>query len=98
MDALEKTLESISKMRPAEVRTEMDDLRSGCDCPTCPSYDKCAKSKDELLFCFVGKSNCIDVDMGCLCPSCPITHSQGLKHQYHCLRGSEMQLRTKPLH
>jgi hypothetical protein len=95
MDAFEKTLESISKMEPDAVKTEMEELKEGCDCPTCPSYYKCDKMNEELLFCFVGKSSCIDVDKGCLCPSCPITQSQGLKHQYYCLRGSEMQLRTK---
>ena len=95
MDALEKTLESLSKMKPAEAKTKMKELKEACDCPTCPSYNRCSKVDEELLFCFAGKSSCITDDKGCLCPSCPITHMQGLKHQYYCLRGSEMQMRNK---
>jgi hypothetical protein len=61
-----------------------------CTCPSCPTYNKCAKNAKELLFCVTGKSfMCISDDKGCICPTCPVTEVIGLKQTSFCIKGSE---------
>jgi hypothetical protein len=61
-----------------------------CTCPSCPTYNHCAKKANELLYCASGKSfMCISEEKECICPSCPVTPGFGLKHTSFCTRGSE---------
>lgn len=61
-----------------------------CLCPTCPSYNTCAKDKSEMLFCSpeVGKSSCPFEKMGCICGACPVHMENNLKSFYYCMTAS----------
>tara|TARA_Y100000310_G_C20648240_1_gene797875 strand:+ start:1712 stop:1981 length:270 start_codon:yes stop_codon:yes gene_type:complete len=69
-----------------------------CTCAGCPSWKDCSQESGdggemELGYCFptIGKSKCITEEKGCICPSCPVTEKMGLKNQYFCTKGSEME-------
>jgi len=68
-----------------------------CFCPTCPSYNECAKSKSELIFCAasVGKSGCPLPTNGCSCPGCPVHQENDLKSNYYCQNGSAEQVDSR---
>lgn len=58
-----------------------------CVCPQCPTYlmDKCAKEKDENIYCAREKSQCDLLDRGCICGSCPLWDEHKLSKGYFCL-------------
>ena len=62
----------------------------GCICQKCPSYNKCAREKEEKLFCAegIGKSHCDFSMLGCLCADCPVYKEHGLEYGYYCIHGS----------
>lgn len=58
-----------------------------CFCPNCPTFDTCAKEKNERLYCAAGKTAC-DLKMkGCLCGACPVHAENNLQSGYYCLKG-----------
>lgn len=64
--------------------------RARCSCTKCPSYNDCAKGKDESLYCAtgVGKSECEYKMNGCICGPCPVHKENNLKMGYYCIHGS----------
>jgi len=90
MDKYEEILNAMKKMSPAEMATAVEKYRGMCTCPSCPSYNRCAKNAKEMLFCATGKSfMCISDEKGCICPTCPVTPEFGLKNKFFCTRGAE---------
>jgi len=75
--------------------SNMDEYRSKCNCPTCPTYAQCAKDRGELAFCVSKKSSCITEMKVCLCPNCPVHEELGLKFMYYCIRGNEGDQQNK---
>lgn len=75
--------------------SKMDEYRSKCLCPTCPTYAQCARDRDELAFCVSKKSSCITDMKVCLCPNCPVHEELDLKYMYYCIRGNEGDQQTK---
>jgi hypothetical protein len=96
MDKFEELQANLAKMTPKQAEEAVNGLKKICDCPTCPTYNDCAKKAGEKLFCALGKSkNCIKSEEGCACATCPVTAQLGLNHYYYCLRGSEKEVRMK---
>ena len=90
MTKFKEKLEGIKKMSDEERAAAVENLKSMCICPTCPSYTECAKDASEKLFCWTGKSfMCIAFEKGCLCPQCPVAAELGLNNTSFCTRGSE---------
>ncbi len=71
---------------------EINQVKSLCTCPACPSYKDCGK---ELGFCMTKKSKCIKQEQGCLCPACPVSEKLGLRNVYYCIRGNEKEQNKK---
>ncbi|MFA6225708.1 MAG: DUF2769 domain-containing protein [Methanoregula sp.] len=68
----------------------MGEKRIACTCPKCPSYNRCAGERKELVYCIAGKSPlCISEDLGCTCRNCPVTPELGLTYHDFCFKGSE---------
>ena len=69
----------------------MEEYRSKCRCPTCPTHVQCAMEKGELVYCLSQKSSCITEKKGCHCPGCPVHKELGFRfwHTYYCLKGNE---------
>jgi len=63
-----------------------------CICRLCPTYIEC---KEEIAFCFSGKSKCIKEEKGCLCPGCPVHDKMGFKNVSYCIRGNEKEQLAK---
>ena len=90
MDKFELMMQQIPKLSEEDQAKKIDDQKKLCICEGCPTYNECAGTKDELLYCVLGKSpNCIDKEVTCLCPDCPISEQLGLTKQFFCTRGSE---------
>ncbi len=73
----------------------MDDYRSRCSCPPCPTYAECARQKGELVFCLTKKSGCISEMKVCFCPGCSVHEELDLEFMYYCLRGNEGEQRGR---
>ena len=90
MDTFEQMMQTMKGMSPAELAEGMKKYADMCTCPTCPTYNKCAKKAKEILFCATGKSfMCISEEKDCICPTCPVTPEIGLKYKFFCTRGAE---------
>ncbi len=59
-----------------------------CTCPDCPSYDDCARGKDETLFCARGVSACALPQNGCICDECSVWDVYELTDMYFCRNGA----------
>jgi len=61
-----------------------------CSCAKCPSYNECAKGKNETLYCAsgIGKSKCDYQMNGCICSPCPVHKEYDLHMGYYCINGS----------
>jgi hypothetical protein len=68
--------------------------RAKCPCAKCPSYNECAKGKNEALYCAngIGKSKCEYHMNGCICGPCPVHSNYSLKAGYYCIYGSADQV------
>lgn len=75
--------------------SKMEKYRSMCSCPPCPTYQQCAKERDELAFCISQKSSCITEMKVCLCPGCPVHKELNLQFMYYCIRGDEAEQRKQ---
>lgn len=94
MDKFEQMAQMMAQMSSEQVAEAMKKRRSMCTCGSCPTYNDCTRSKNQLLFCAVGKSEGCTLEMkGCVCPTCPVAADMGLTHSYFCARGSEKQQR-----
>lgn len=90
MDKFEEKMLSMTGMSEAEMAEAMRKGAEMCTCPTCPTYNRCAKEAKELLFCATGKSfMCISDEKGCICPTCPVSKDFGLTYKFFCTKGSE---------
>lgn len=61
-----------------------------CICGTCPSYNDCAREKNEGLFCAVSLNQraCKYNQNGCVCGNCPVHKANKLEAGYYCIYGS----------
>jgi hypothetical protein len=90
MDTFENLMQQIRGMSAREEAKWVEDTKKLCTCPSCPTYNACAKNNRESLFCTIGKSfMCISAEKQCICPSCPVTGAAGLKYTNFCTRGAE---------
>ena len=95
MDTFENMMQMMSKMTEEERMKTIKANKVLCVCPTCPTYNECAKEKGELFYCALGVSTtCIIQESGCICPACPITEKMGLTKDYFCIQGTESQQRA----
>ncbi len=96
MDDFETLMKELEEL-PSEDRSQkVKKLEVDCVCPTCPTYNECAKNKGENIFCITGKSkDCITMTLGCLCPTCPLAQKYkiGLMYNFYCNNGSETDQR-----
>jgi hypothetical protein len=90
MDIFEQWLNNSWEKSAKDRKNLMNEKRSACFCPACPSYNRCAREHHELLYCITGKSMlCISEDSGCTCRNCPVMTELGLIHHDFCLKGGE---------
>jgi len=90
VDKFEETILSMTGMSPADRAESDEKFKAMCTCPSCPTYNRCAKDAQELLFCSTGKSfMCISDEKSCICPACPVTTEFGFSHRFFCRRGNE---------
>jgi hypothetical protein len=61
-----------------------------CICPNCPSYNACAKEKNEKLFCAqpLKQRHCKYSESGCVCGDCQVHKNSKLEAGYYCIYGS----------
>ena len=65
MDVFEQWLNMSWEKNAKERKQITNEKRSVCICPVCPSYNRCARENNELLYCIAGKSMlCISEDDG----------------------------------
>jgi hypothetical protein len=96
MDSFEKMLSDLNAKQGEEKEKEIARLKGDCICADCPTYNKCAGDRQELLYCFLGKSpQCIKDELGCVCPDCPVAAEADLVNLYYCTVGSEKEMREK---
>lgn len=96
MDEYENLRVELDQMDGEERLKKLKELEGDCVCPICPSYNDCAKKKDENIFCITGKSaGCINMELGCMCPTCPLAQKYqiGMIYNFYCHRGSETEQR-----
>ncbi len=96
MDEFKQKINELNELSDEEKKEQLDKLAMDCVCPLCPSYNDCAKEKEEWLFCVTGSSDgCIDREKGCSCPECPFAkkYQIGVKHNFYCTLDSEMEQR-----
>ena len=74
--------------------SKMDEYRSKCNCPPCPTYLECAKEKDELAFCMSKRSSCIK-EMKCAFALVASPWDLDLQFMYYCIRGNESEQEHK---
>ncbi len=90
MDKFEEGMKAMKGMSPADMGKAVEKLNAMCTCPTCPTYNRCAKNAKEMTFCYNGKSfMCISEGKECICPACPVTKELGLKYKFFCMKGAE---------
>ncbi len=93
MDAFESEWQKQEQMNEEQRKKETERLGMNCICPDCPTYNKCAVDRQEVLFCFKGKTDCISDELGCICADCPVAAELDLVNLYYCTRGSEREMR-----
>ena len=95
MDKFEELIKQLNELSEDARNERVKELEKDCVCPICPSYNQCAKDKDENIFCLKDKSNCIDQQKGCMCPTCPFAseYKIGVFHNFYCMRGGELEQR-----
>lgn len=94
MNDFENLMEELNQLNAEEHAGKLKELEPDCVCPTCPSYNECAKGKQENIFCVTGKSDgCITMELGCLCPTCPLAQKYGIgvMYNFYCHRGTESE-------
>lgn len=100
MDKFEQKMDEIGQMSEDERNKAVEDYKSQCICPTCPTYNECAQNANERLFCALGASeNCISENdyETCKCPECPLAQALDVGEIYntYCIKGGELEQREK---
>jgi hypothetical protein len=96
MDKFEKTMELLAGASEKERSKFVFENRHLCVCHTCRTYNECAMNAKEALYCMTGESpTCIKEKKICACSRCPVHFSYGLTKYFSCLRGAEIDQRTK---
>jgi len=96
MDKFEQLIHDVSEMSAGDQNKAIENYKGSCICPTCSTWNECAKEANEKLFCVTGKSKgCITELKGCECPVCPLAQSLdiGVIKNSYSLMGSEMEQR-----
>lgn len=96
MDDFADLIETLAQLSSEKRSEKIKNLEVDCVCPTCPTYNNCAKDKEENVFCITGKSkDCITMELGCLCPTCPLAQKYGIGivYNFYCHRGNEIEQR-----
>jgi len=94
MNDFENLMKKLDELSNNDRSQKLKELERDCVCPICPSYNECAKEKEENIFCIIGKSkDCINTELGCMCPTCPLAQKYqiGVIHNFYCHRGSESE-------
>jgi hypothetical protein len=90
MDKFEEMMKGVKGMSEKDMMMAEKKYEGMCNCPTCPTHNKCAKNAQEMIFCIKGKSfMCISEAKGCICPTCPVTAEFGYKNKFFCMKGAE---------
>lgn len=90
MEKFDKAVKEMSMKSKKEGKELNSALRERCECLACPTYAKCARQKNERLFCFWGDSECISLGEKCICSSCTVWQEMGLKNRFYCINGPEI--------
>jgi len=94
MDEYQRKSRRFHELTAEEQACQIEGMKAQCICGRCPSYDECACSLLERLYCIQGRSpECIADELGCVCPDCPVARAYGMVNQYYCTSGSEKELR-----
>ncbi len=94
MDKFEDKCTNLKGMDDLERTDNVEEMEKKCICPSCPTYNSCASSNKEYLYCFKGGSPCITDKKRCICPDCPVYESSGLRNVFYCINGSEVEIRN----
>jgi len=93
-DTFEGAIRGLKAHRKEERWKTYEDWKKSCCCPDCPSYNECASTGRELLYCILGMSmECIREDRHCICKGCPLYSTLGLSGKDFCMKGSEAAIR-----
>jgi hypothetical protein len=94
VDRFESEIRRLDALRPEELERWIDEMKGLCRCPGCATYTECNASYQELLYCYLGKSEgCEMPARTCDCPVCKVTDELGLKYSFYCRNGTERKLR-----
>lgn len=97
MDKFEKKIKEMENESKEKRKVAINKLKDICECPTCLTYNDCAKTENEGLFCVTGTSkSCITEPKECKCSDCDLAKSFEIEsgNDCYCLRGSEIEQRT----
>lgn len=95
MDNYDQAIKRMSTMSEEERKKMNQEDRKLCNCPPCPTHLQCAVERNELLYCFEGKSGCLKEQKVCFCPDCPVHSKYELGHMYYCLRATEAEQKAR---
>jgi len=56
MNKFEESMKAMSRMSAEEQKKILEAEKAKCICPTCPTYNNCAKNAKEMMFCWTGRS------------------------------------------
>lgn len=77
--------ERLNEMDLKEKNDLIQELRNDCICHTCPTYNNCTRESKELLYCFLGSSDCPIHERKCLCPTrCSVYTRFNLNSSFYC--------------
>jgi len=94
VDRFESEIRRLDALRPEELEGRIDEMKALCRCPGCATYTECNARYQELLYCYLGKSEGCDMPAKtCDCPVCGVTEELGLKYSFYCRNGTEKKLR-----
>ena len=74
------------RIKMAKTKIDTKELEKKCVCKSCPSFIEC---KEKILYCLLGKSECIKEIKVCICGGCPVHQELGLKKGAYCVHGKD---------
>lgn len=90
MDTFETLIQELKNSPAAERDQIIQEKKTQCICPKCPTYTSCSIIEQERAFCLIGQSfQCISFDKGCICDTCKIFKDSGFKNKKFCMLGDE---------
>ncbi len=86
-DKFETKVNEVIDMSEKDRNTSIEEFKKSCICPTCPTYNDCARKKMEGLYCVLGKTSCETKDKGFKCPKYPLAQSLdvGIQNNTYCI-------------